>query len=1339
MTGVDRRYLVANEAMALMSLMRKSSKYVQSGIATILGAEDEPLAQQMGLRNQASVKSPDTLLQGFAPLSRAYTENIELDADVILKPFLRVIQSPVTSGALTLRALVAVEKLLTHVLDTDSPNISQALYDVAVAVTRCRFEARDHAENDNVLHQIMSVETALVCGKLGYLMCDDGISEVVETCLSMACHMRRGELLLRSARLTLTKLVITVFGRADALEFRPAEPSAIDTTPLKLPADLKQATELESAPVSRSQTPISTNVGNTHKAASSEPDSPVAADLSPYTAQALRDVFKAMVSILEPQPTPPQYSDKIKSMVIQLLCHVFETTGPTLAQDPWFVDFIGTHLFKYITQFVRSNVPSLVADSLRLFALIHETDRKHYKLQVELILTYLLSSLTPLTDLPRDANIDGMFYDGVPSCPKCVNQNAAKAGEGKSPEIREIMIEAISRLVHSRGFFSYLFINYDCDIQQTDLCEDLIGFLCRNAYPDSATWSTASVPPMCLENVLCLLQSLYLSPTSNTDSNTDPLKSLLEAKSRKGLEVQVADLFNKNPKKGISLAIEKKVIPDNTPKSIAHYLQTSQRLDKAALGRYLAKEKATILDPFVEQFNFSNMRIDEALREFLCTFRLPGESAEIEPIFEKFSGQYLKGEGNSDVIADKDAAFILCYSVIMLNTDQHSPQVKRRMQFENFQRNLGRSNGDKEFPEEFLQEIFKAIKTREIVLPDEHDNEEGFEFAWRNMQLLLSHTSPVVETNDASVNLHIFKAVWRPVVSTLAFIFATATDDLVFSRVINGLQQTAALATRFNVVEAQDHILECLGKISALTSGDLSKPQQNIEIRITSEEDKNKTYSVIVSDLSVAFGGDLKSQMALITLFRIVKSATSLGSVGWSVLTRALTNLYLYDLVKLDHVPRVLPCYTFERSQSGKNVGIFSVLSSYLTSSADTPPEPSDEDVDAALGAQECIASCKLQQVFEVYKTIADESTVRAIESTVPETKDKKFYAADGFLLELLVLTSVKSDLKPDILSFVKELKPSDPQFEGLKTRILLRLGADIYDELSPEAAPYILDTLLSQDKPRTWTYLSKLDLQKLHKKLRAKVISFIERSKIEPESFDPALKVITTTIKEGGPCDKFYELETLVSDREQFLAYLRASIQPCVVSDHAVRELALDRLQRFVQSSDLGKFHVKWQELFTEGLIPLLETLLKPDIYKRDIKRMDLTRQRSASIVSKTFLSYAMQDDQHMEEVWIQVLHVMDRLLGSKKQHALQEGINEMLKNVILVLQMSSKGSEEFWEETEKALKDWMPELAELARTPSGEKPKDDSLLIDKSDANGEVAKVPENGSESAIDKEAA
>jgi brefeldin A-inhibited guanine nucleotide-exchange protein len=68
-----------------------------------------------------------------------------------------------------------------------------------------------------------------------------------------------------------------------------------------------------------------------------------------------------------------------------------------------------------------------------------------------------------------------------------------------------------------------------------------------------------------------------------------------------------------------------------------------------------------------------------------------------------------------------DAAYILAYSAIMLNTDAHNPQVKKRMTKADFIKNNRGINDNADLPEEFLSNIYDDIVLNEIRMKDEMD------------------------------------------------------------------------------------------------------------------------------------------------------------------------------------------------------------------------------------------------------------------------------------------------------------------------------------------------------------------------------------------------------------------------------------------------------------------------------------------------------------------------------------------------------------------------------------------------------------------------------------------
>ena len=66
-----------------------------------------------------------------------------------------------------------------------------------------------------------------------------------------------------------------------------------------------------------------------------------------------------------------------------------------------------------------------------------------------------------------------------------------------------------------------------------------------------------------------------------------------------------------------------------------------------------------------------------------------------------------------------EAAYVLAYSVILLNTDAHNPQIKRRMTKADFLKNNTKINDGGDLPDELLSQIYDDIVGNEIRMKDE--------------------------------------------------------------------------------------------------------------------------------------------------------------------------------------------------------------------------------------------------------------------------------------------------------------------------------------------------------------------------------------------------------------------------------------------------------------------------------------------------------------------------------------------------------------------------------------------------------------------------------------------
>ena len=212
------------------------------------------------------------------------------------------------------------------------------------------------------------------------------------------------------------------------------------------------------------------------------------------------------------------------------------------------------------------------------------------------------------------------------------------------------------------------------------------------------------------------------TPPLGTPAAEDDPMQLEKAKARKTALLNAVKQFNFKPKRGLKVLMESGFIKSSEPKDIAEFLRTTESLNKAALGEFLGEgdqENVDIMHAFVDSMDFNRTRFVDALRRFLQSFRLPGEAQKIDRFMLKFAERYISG--NPNAFANADTAYVLAYSVIMLNTDQHSSKIKSRMTPEDFIKNNRGINDNADLPEEYLRGIYDEIAHNEIVLDIERE------------------------------------------------------------------------------------------------------------------------------------------------------------------------------------------------------------------------------------------------------------------------------------------------------------------------------------------------------------------------------------------------------------------------------------------------------------------------------------------------------------------------------------------------------------------------------------------------------------------------------------------
>lgn len=181
------------------------------------------------------------LLAGFVGLKRTLAQVndfTEIPPAEIVRPFLDLIRSPLTSGPITSLALTSLNTLILHILPcyqefplppltstsftlaTTPTPLQLALTHVTSTIARCRFPSTNPAQDEVVLLRLLKVTESLVTGHLERDLNDEGVCEILEVGLGMGGRARLGEGLRRTAQTTVGAIVKAGFGRLKLMDPR---------------------------------------------------------------------------------------------------------------------------------------------------------------------------------------------------------------------------------------------------------------------------------------------------------------------------------------------------------------------------------------------------------------------------------------------------------------------------------------------------------------------------------------------------------------------------------------------------------------------------------------------------------------------------------------------------------------------------------------------------------------------------------------------------------------------------------------------------------------------------------------------------------------------------------------------------------------------------------------------------------------------------------------------------------------------------------------------------------------------------------------------------------------
>ena len=357
---------------------------------------------------------------------------------------------------------------------------------------------------------------------------------------------------------------------------------------------------------------------------------------------------------------------------------------------------------------------------------------------------------------------------------------------GYKLEALELVLESLVDLVSDAAFLPSLFASFDCDPSKSDIAKPLVVHLsrCTRYYlmqQNKELGQLQDLGALCNNSFNLLVRTLSDRCSKKRVNGSDEVKdasdsvdcddasksAMIDGVSRylhctrlsKTLLKEASQLFIDKPERGLKYLQEEGALPTPlTASSVSTFLRLAQDIPKRAIGAYLG-EKGTdkpgkyegemeafhqeVLLVYVSSFTFNEQSILDCLRIFLSAFWLPGEAQQIDRILMAFSEHCHRycSEGRSREIQNPEVAYLLSYSIIMLQTDLHNPNIKqeRKMTVEQFVRNntnYGRDcNQTVPLTREFLEGIYQSIALYPLRTENNDLSGQMTHEMWMDLQL----------------------------------------------------------------------------------------------------------------------------------------------------------------------------------------------------------------------------------------------------------------------------------------------------------------------------------------------------------------------------------------------------------------------------------------------------------------------------------------------------------------------------------------------------------------------------------------------------------------------------
>jgi hypothetical protein len=306
---------------------------------------------------------------------------------------------------------------------------------------------------------------------------------------------------------------------------------------------------------------------------------------------------------------------------------------------------------------------------------------------------------------------------------------------------------------------------------------------------------------------------------------------------------------------------------------------------------------------YVHRFDFASMSIDDAMRLFLGGFKLPGEAQKIDRLVEAFAARFCAC--NPGAYPSADAAYILAFAIVMLNTDAHNPLTDAAMKMSegDFVLMATAAEATKDLDVEAVAAIYARVTAEEIKMhaaePSTATKANGGDNAQakKTMAQVLNFAAPwknrstLKEASDETVELlKSTKAMFKHAEESdeaASALFVRASEPGLARPMLEaaGKCMLIALSSAFDSAPDEAHAAMPLEGARAMLS-------LAARLQLPMLRDDICTFLVSAPGFGRREGIATQSKEALSTLLELAASESNLGGVqAWASVLEMVTRL----------------------------------------------------------------------------------------------------------------------------------------------------------------------------------------------------------------------------------------------------------------------------------------------------------------------------------------------------------------------------------------------------------------------------------------------------------------